>query len=228
MYKGRTVSLVIPCYNEAEGLACMLPAVPSWVDEVVVADNASTDQSAEVARRCGALVVPEPRRGYGYAIQAGLDRARGDILVVLDGDNSYPVQEIESLLEYMESQGKDLVSGCRYPLSRRDAQPALNVVSNFIISWCIRLLFRLELRDSQSGMIAFRKEALLKIGVRHRGMGFSQEIKIRAAAEAGLACGERHILYLPRKGEVKFRKFRDGISNLWELFSLWIRMERPR
>lgn len=211
----------MPCYNEESGLEKILRNKPAFIDEIIVVDNASTDKTAEVARRYGVVVIHEKNRGYGYAYQAGLPAASGDIVVTLDGDYSYPVSEIERLLTYMRINNLDFVVGCRYPLIDRSAQPVINKAANYAISWFIRVFFGINLIDSQSGMMAFRKDILDKLEAENTGMGFSQELKIRAFLLRGIKCGEAHISYLPRVGISKFQRMKNSMHNLYSVFSLW-------
>lgn len=102
MFTNKKISLVIPCYNEEEGIKKMLAGIPFFVDEVIIVDNGSIDNTAVVAKEHRAMVIYEKNRGYGYACQTGLAKSTGDIVVLLDGDNSYPLSEVESLLLYLE------------------------------------------------------------------------------------------------------------------------------
>lgn len=221
MYRGMTVSVVLPCHNEAQGLRALGPAIPPYVDQLIVVDNHSTDDTANVAARLGAMVVRESRSGYGAAIQAGLAAATGDAIAILDGDNSYPIEDVQPLLDLLLDGPHDVVSGCRYPLTRPDAQPRLNVLCNALMSWLTRRLFGIRLRDSQSGLMVLTRRAAAQLPVRNPGMGFSQELKIRAWMMPGLRCGERHITYRPREGVVKFRKLYDSARNVADLLWLW-------
>src|SRR5712691_9068546 len=99
MYKNFRITVVIPCLNEEEGIQKVLEALPPLVDEVIVVDNNSTDRTAEVARKRGALVVKESCRGYGRAYKKGFSQATGDIIITLDGDHSYPVDALSYLVE---------------------------------------------------------------------------------------------------------------------------------
>src|SRR5512147_1120240 len=99
MYKDRRITVVIPCLNEEKGIVEVLSRMPSFVDETIVVDNDSTDRTAELASRHGARVIHERVRGYGRAYKTGLMEARGDIVVTLDGDHSYPVDAISYLIE---------------------------------------------------------------------------------------------------------------------------------
>src|SRR5204863_9001921 len=112
------VSVVIPCLNEAETISeCVAQAravlEENRIDgEVLVVDNGSTDGSNELARTAGATVIEEPRRGYGSAYLAGLARARGDYIVMVDADLTYDFGEIPNFVRELEG-GAELVIGNR-------------------------------------------------------------------------------------------------------------------
>jgi glycosyltransferase involved in cell wall biosynthesis len=228
MYRSKTISVAMPCYNEEEGLEKILQSKPQFIDQVVVVDNNSFDNTVNVAKKYGATVVHETRKGYGYAYLAGLLKVTGDIIALLDGDDSYPIAEIERLLLHMENEHCDFVSGRRYPLVNKKVQPRINKFANHIVSWLIRLFFRIPVKDSQSGMMVFKRSLLDKIKIYNTGMGFSQEIKIRAFTRSDLRCGEVHISYRARAGKVKFKKLEDSLKNLYSLFYLWKELIYPK
>jgi hypothetical protein len=224
MRQQRRISLVIPCYNEEAGVALILQHKPDFIDEIIIVDNNSQDGTAAIAKKYGATVIHEIKQGYGWAYQAGLPQATGDIIVIMDGDDSYPVSEIEKLLSTMEEGGFDFVSGCRYPLVNKKSQCRLKRMANGFSSWLIRKLFGIKLTDSQSGMMAFKKDVLDKIKLCDGGMGFSQEIKIKSFLNQRIRCAEAHIPYAPRVGKVKFRTVRDSLKILGLIFRLWRQM----
>ncbi len=94
MYKGQSITVIIPCLNEEQGIERVLRAMPEFVDEVIVVDNNSTDRTVEVAASLGAKVIREDVRGYGRAYKRGFAAATGDLIVTLDGDQSYPVDAL--------------------------------------------------------------------------------------------------------------------------------------
>lgn len=198
----------------------MLQDKPSFIDEVIVIDNNSDDKTEDIAKRYGAAVVHEEKRGYGQAYQAGLPKARSDVIAMLDGDNSYPISEVERMLSYMERKKYDFVVGCRYPLINKNAQPVIKRMANYFISWLIRVLFRIKLIDAESGMMVFKKSILNKVKPQNRGMGFSREIKINAYLTPNINCGEFHISYLPRIGKSKFKKIIDSMQALYSVLFL--------
>lgn len=222
MYGNKKVSCVVPCYNEEAGLDITFQNKPAFIDEVIVVDNGSTDKTSDIAHKYAAVIIHEKKKGYGCAYQVGLPAATGDIIVILDGDGSYPLFEIKRMFLYMEANKLDFLVGCRYPLANKAAQPAINQAANYAISGLIRILFGLNLTDSQSGMMIFKKNILKGIMPKNTGMGFSQEIKIRAFLGFGIKCGEIHISYLPRVGTNKFRRMKDSLQNLYSILSLWM------
>src|SRR5439155_8649912 len=90
MYKSNTITVIIPCLNEEQGIERVLRRMPDFVDQVIVVDNDSTDRTSDVARSLGAEVIREPVRGYGRSYKKGFSNARGDVIVTLDGGHSYP------------------------------------------------------------------------------------------------------------------------------------------
>ncbi len=218
MYNHKKVTLVIPCYNEARGIEEMFQNKPSFIDEVIVVDNNSDDNTADVAKQYGASVLFLKKRGYGLACREGLLRAKGDIIIMMDGDNSYPLSEAEKFLIHIETKGCDFLSGARFPLTDTKAMPLVKILSNSFISCLIRRFFGINLIDSQSGMLIFKSCLLKEILPSNPDMAFSQAIKLKAWLNPSIQCGELHIGYYVRKGgRSKFRPLRDGMSVLCDI-----------
>ena len=220
MYRGKTISVVIPCYNEEEGLKGVIPSIPESVDEIVVVDNNSTDETAEVARGLGARVVFEGRQGYGAAYKAGLPTVTGEITVTMDGDGTYPVEQIEECIDYLLDNDLDFVSACRFPLRDPQAMNLSNKIGNSVLTIATLLLFMRAIKDSQSGMWIYRSAIYPRLAPKSDGMPLSEEIKIAAIRDPGITFGEYHVNYHPRIGEVKLQKWRDGMLNLLYLLKL--------
>ena len=208
-----TIGVVIPCYNEQEGVREVIGRMPPDVDEIVVVDNNCTDRTAEVAASLGARVVPERTPGYGAAYKAGLRAVRSDVVVTMDGDGTYPPEEIPRLVDVLTGRGLDFLSTSRFPLADRQAMGLTNRVGNGVLTIAAALLFGRALRDSQSGMWVFRRAALERLRLTSDGMPFSEEIKLEALLR-GLQFAEEHIPYGVRAGEVKLQRWRDGWRNL--------------
>ena len=219
MYRGLTVSVVIPCFNEERGIAAVLSSLPNFIDEVVVVDNNSTDETGRIAAEMGARVIFETKKGYGNAYQAGLPRARCDIVATTDGDGTYPTHSIGPIIDYLLDNNLDFVSASRFPLRNPKSMRFRNVLGNKILTYVTRVLWLRWIADSQSGMWVFRRELLDYIRPRNGGMPFSEEIKLETI-DKGFRFGEYHIDYSERIGETKLYAWRDGVDNLLYLFRL--------
>src|SRR4051812_49364777 len=213
------VSVVIPCLNEAASIErCVRRAAEvmggAAIDgEVVVADNGSTDGSAALARDAGARVVHEARRGYGSAYLAGFRAARGDYIVMLDADLTYPLEDTPRFVEQRDDGGQ-LVRGDGMDNIQPGAMPWLHrYVGNPILTGILNVFFRTGVKDAHCGMRALRSDALAKLDLRTTGMEFASEMVIRAAKER-LDIQQVPIEYHPRAGESKLSSFRDGWRHL--------------
>ena len=211
--------MVIPCLNEAASISrCVHRARDTlgglgWEGEVIVVDNASDDGSAEQARDAGALVVHEPRRGYGSAYLAGFAAARGDYIVMADADLTYDFADIPRFVSELDG-GADLVMGDRMGGIQPGAMPWLHrYVGNPVLTGVLNLFFRTGVHDAHCGMRAVRREVLPRLDLRTTGMEFASEMIIRAGKER-LAIAEIPIHYHPREGRSKLSSWRDGWRHL--------------
>lgn len=215
MYKGKSVSVVIPCHNEEEGIQVTLADMPPLVDEVVVVDNNCSDNTAAVARALGARVVTETRKGYGAAYKAGMNAATGDIIVTMDGDATYPRSFIPVLLEIMLEEDWDFITCDRTGHREKGAGTFVRILGNSVLNWTMTVLFLVRLRDSQSGMWVFKRAILPRLAIVSDGMAFSEELKIEAFTKRDLRCTELPIYYRARVGESKLNVWKDGFYNLF-------------
>jgi len=213
------VSVVIPCLNEAENIEHCVLAARAALDrmdvtgEVVVADNDSEDNSAALARRAGARVVVERRRGYGSAYLAGFAASRGKYIVMADADLTYDFEEIPHFVDELE-RGAELVMGDRMDNIQPGAMPWLHrYIGNPLLSGLLNLFFRTGVSDAHCGMRALRSDVLPRLDLRTTGMEFASEMVIRASKE-DLRIAEFPIEYHPRGGESKLSSFRDGWRHL--------------
>jgi hypothetical protein len=214
MYKGQSITVIIPCLNEEQGIRRVLEAMPDFVDEVIVVDNNSTDRTRDVATSLGAKVIGEKLRGYGRAYKRGFSNATGDLIVTLDGDHSYPVDAISYLLEAFLHLNVDFLNASRFPVRDGNAMSFKHKIGNLILSLVMSVLYLRWVRDSQSGMWVFRRSILASMKLEADGMAFSEEIKIEALKSSKITFGEISILYTSRLGEMKLNPWRDGIQNL--------------
>lgn len=174
------ISLIIPALNEAESLGFLLNEVPlGLVHQVIVVNNGSTDNTAEVAQAAGAVVIHEPRRGYGFACAAGTAAAEGDVLVFLDGDGSFAPGELIHLLTPLAQGQADLALGSRM---RRNSvvMPFHQRFGNLLFAWLLRQRFGLRLTDL-GPYRAVRRELLLKLNMQEHTYGWPLEMIIKTA-----------------------------------------------
>src|SRR5438309_8276567 len=134
MYRGNRISVVIPCHNEEEGIRAVLAQMPALVDEVLVVDNASTDRTAAVARELGARVGFEGRKGYGRAYKTGFAAARGDVIVTMDGDGTYPPDSVPLLLHVLLEERVDFISARRWRSRSGESKSPIRLLGNAILS----------------------------------------------------------------------------------------------
>ena len=214
MHRGLSISVVIPCYNEEDGVQVVIKSLPDCVDEVVVVDNNCTDRTAEVAKSLGAKIIFEGKKGYGAAYKAGLPAATGDVIVTLDGDGTYPSEQILELVDLLEGKRLDFISACRFPLTNPNAMRLTNKIGNLLLTAAMLVVYRTPIKDSQSGMWVFRKSILSKLQLTSDGMALSEEIKIEAIRCKDVAFAEYPVNYHQRVGDVKLAKWRDGFRNL--------------
>jgi glycosyltransferase involved in cell wall biosynthesis len=213
------VSVVIPCLNEAASIErCVVSAREAierqgWRGEVIVADNGSEDGSADLAKNAGALVVHEPRRGYGSAYLAGLAAAGGDYIVMADADLTYDFGDIPRFVDELDN-GADLVIGNRMQGIQPGAMPWLHrYIGNPVLSGILNLFFRTGVGDAHCGMRAVRRDMLSELDLRTTGMEFASEMVVRAGKKR-LRIAELGIEYHPREGASKLSSFRDGWRHL--------------
>src|SRR6478609_4062262 len=217
MYKGQSITVIIPCLNEEQGIEKVLRAMPEFVDEVIVVDNASTDRTSDVAASLGAKVIREDVRGYGRAYKRGFAVATSDTIITLDGDHSYPVDALSYLLEAFLHLDVDFLNASRFPVRDKAAMSFKHHFGNLVLSIAMSMLFFRWVRDSQSGMWVLRRAILKAMTLESDGMAFSEEIKIEALRHSGIRFGEISIQYSSRLGEKKLNPWRDGFQNLWFL-----------
>ncbi|MCI4325891.1 MAG: glycosyltransferase family 2 protein [Thermoplasmata archaeon] len=239
-------TLVVPTLNEggsighvidtflaaaAEANPKLFPKDPiDW--DVIVVDGASTDGTAEIARKAGAQVISEARPGYGRAYRTGLAAAKGDFVATADGDSTYPVEEIPRLVRQLLDERLDFITCDRLTRLDTNAMTREHRVGNWVLNFALRILFHQALKptggalaDSQSGMWVFRRSVLERVVLTQDGMPFSEELKIEVLL-LGLRFLETPIVYRERWGAPKLSSWRDGRRNLAFLFRRRLAMGR--
>ncbi len=202
------VVAVIPAWNEEGNIGRVVADIPRELCSlVVVVDNASTDRTAEVATQVGALVVRQPRRGYGYACAAGVAKAYqlgADVIVFLDGDYSDYPDEMPLVLSPILREEADLVIGSRnLGGMERGALPMHAVFGNRLISIIMRLRFGVQISDL-GPFHAIRADLLRQLRLREMTYGWTVEMIVKAAKR------ESRIVEVP----VRYRKRLSGQSKV--------------
>lgn len=229
------LSVVIPCLNEAETVGAVVRVARETLErhgisgEVVVADNGSEDGSTEVAAAAGARVVRVLERGYGAALMAGIEQARGRFILMADADQSYDLADLPRFLERLR-EGWDLAQGCRLPSGGGRVLPGAmpwlhRWIGNPALSALARRWFSVPMHDIYCGMRAFTREMYQRLELRCVGMEFATEMMIKAAMAGARMC-EVPITLHPdgrRSRRPHLKTFRDG----WRTVRLFL-VSSPR
>jgi len=194
-----TIDVVLPCLNEAGALPWLLTRMPAGY-RPIVADNGSTDGSAQIAADHGATVVNVPQRGFGAACHAGLLAASSEIVCVMDADGSFDPLDLEIVTGPVRDDSIDLMLGRRAPKTQ-GAWPAHARLGNMVLSAELRRRAGVPLHDL-GPMRAARREGLLALDLQDRRFGYPLEMVMRASA-AGWRIGEAPVPYYPRTGKSK-------------------------
>jgi len=217
----KLISIVIPALNEAKSIGYVIDSIPidklkemGYDVEVIVIDGGSTDSTVEIAKKRGAKVYVERRRGYGRAYKTGFIIAEGDIIVTGDADGQYPFQLVPYLIRVMEKYNLEFITTNRFYKHHPEAWSKPKLFGNKVLSLAFTLLFGPKVKDCQSGMWVIRRSFLRKVNFYSEGMEFSVEIKALALKEAGERFLEVPIYYNKRlSSSTKLRIFRDFIRN---------------
>jgi glycosyltransferase involved in cell wall biosynthesis len=207
MNPAKNIKVIIPAYNEEQSIGLVLKDIPAGlVQEVIVVNNNSTDNTVKAAEQAGATVLTETQRGYGKACLTGLDYVRQqggcDIVVFIDGDYSDHPDEMYKVLDPILNNRTDMVIGCRTK-DKRDAgsMTPQQVFGNWLAVFLIRLLFRHRFADL-GPFRAITWEALEKINMQDTNYGWTVEMQVKAV-KLKLRCADVPVSYRRRIGVSK-------------------------
>jgi glycosyltransferase involved in cell wall biosynthesis len=216
------LTILMPCLNEARTVEACVRAARSYLEksgqhgEVLVADNGSTDGSAQLAAAAGARVVHVPTRGYGAALMAGIDAAQAPYIIMGDADCSYDFSNLDAFVQRLRA-GADLVMGNRFKGGiAPGAMPFLHrYLGNPVLSFVGRLFFRSSIGDFHCGLRGFSRDAIKRLGLITPGMEFASELVAKAAL-GGLRIEEVPTTLRPdgRGRPSHLRTWRDGWRHL--------------
>ena len=203
-------TVVLPAYNEERGLSALLPSLLELSRdrfEVVVVDDGSTDATASLAEAFGCRVVRHAANaGKGVAVRTGLMAARGEKVIVMDADDTYPVDAVVEIINRLDDC--EMVVGTR-TLGRKNI-PLLNRFGNALLTSAIRLASGSRWTDPLTGLYGLRRSALERLDLRSTGFSLEAEIAIKSVG-LGLRVVDHPIAYRARAGASKLHPVRDGI-----------------
>lgn len=208
-------SVVIAAYNEGANIGSVVQGVQAILGpdvEVVVVDDGSTDDTYGAAQAVGARVLRQrPNQGKGRAIKYGLQEARGEVVVFIDGDGQDDPREIPLLLAEME-KGADLVNGSRFlGVLKEGAISTPNYYGNLVMSKLINMLFRVHITDSQAGFRSFRADKLRGLRIDAKEYEIETEMLIKAIKN-GFRIVEVPVTRDRRAaGQTSFKRVRNGL-----------------
>ncbi len=216
------LTILMPCLNEAETLAVCIGKARGFLErtgiagEVLIADNGSTDGSQDIATGAGARVVAVPTKGYGAALSAGIESARGRFVIMGDADDSYDFANLDAFVAALRA-GSQLVMGNRF---RGGIAPGAmpwhhKYIGNPVLSFLGKLFFRTKASDFHCGLRGFDRAAIFGLNLRTSGMEFASEMLVKATL-GGLKVAEVPTT-LKKDGRSRpphLRSFRDGWRHL--------------
>ncbi|MCI4361378.1 MAG: glycosyltransferase family 2 protein [Thermoplasmata archaeon] len=242
-------TLLVPTLNESASIGHVLKSFRAAAQEanttlfardpldweILVIDGASTDGTGAIAEAEGARVIVEPRPGYGRAYRTGFAAAQGEVIATLDGDATYPAEEVPRFVRMLGDEDLDFITCNRFAHLDRKAMTTEHRIGNWLLNTFVAIFYahylraagRVVLKDSQSGMWIFRRSVLAQVHLTQDGMPLSEELKLEVILN-GLRFREVPIRYAERWGAPKLSSWRDGRKNLTFLFTKRLAVARGR
>jgi len=212
--KVEMVSVVIPTLNEAGNIREALETLDrelAYPKEIIVVDGNSTDGTIEIVKDTNCKLIIEPRRGYGVALRTGMKAAKGDVVIMVDGDGTYEVKHVNRLLQRLVETDAEMCLATRM-YDPDKAMGLMNFVGNKIITFCFNMLYKQNLSDTQSGFRAISHSAIEKLDFKETDMAFATEM-LAKFAKKGFRMVEVPSSYKIRKyGKTKLKPFSSGIE----------------
>ena len=211
------VAFVIPTLNEAPSIGVVIASIPmaelaesGYEAAVYVVDGRSVDHTREIAADKGAQVLLEERKGKGIALQTAFKAIEADYIIIVDGDNTYPISVAPEMLRLLQTF--DVVIGSRLKgVTEPGAMTTRNAVGNTLLTLLARSLFRIHVTDVCTGLWGYRGDAIRRLELEARGF----EIEVDMFSECArhrLRMVELPIRYRARVDQAKLASFRDGVK----------------
>ncbi|MBQ7200880.1 MAG: glycosyltransferase family 2 protein [Eubacterium sp.] len=215
------LSVVMPCLNEEKTVGNCIREAQKYIKdngisgEIIVVDNKSDDASAKVAKRSGARVLIQKRRGYGIAIRTGIRAAKGKVIIICDCDMTYDIYHLDDIYIPLKTGEYEVMIGDRLKNTDKGAMPLSHKIGGYMLSLLGRLRYHVDVRDFHCGLRGITKEAVSRLEFRTEGMEFATEM-IAEAAAADLLIGQTEVVLrrCPYDREPKLRTVRDGFRHL--------------
>jgi dolichol-phosphate hexosyltransferase len=212
-----TVAIVIPTLNEEHSIGKVLDSVPvvtllqnGLKTTVYVIDGRSNDNTREVAFEKGAQVILEEGKGKGSAIQTAFKSVKADYTIMVDGDNTYPIEMAPEMIRLLKTN--DVVIGSRLKGTiEPGAMTKLNVAGNVLLSLLARVLFGAHISDVCTGFWAYRSDAIGRLELAARGFDIEADM-FTECVRKGLRIAEIPINYRRREDRPKLSSLRDGVT----------------
>jgi len=230
------ISIILPTLNEEQGIGQTIDDIQmdyfkkkGWEIEIVIVDGNSSDKTRAIAEKKGAKSIIEKRKGYGRAYKTGMSKLTGDIIVTGDADATYPFDHIHTYIQQLIDEDLDFITTDRFAQLHHGSMSVKHYFGNMILAYTLKILFFVNIRDSQSGMWIFKKGSLKHIQpleLFNDGMPFSEEIKIEMFTNKHIKAKEIPSLLRERAGDVKIQSFTDGWKNLKFLFKKRISFQK--
>jgi glycosyltransferase involved in cell wall biosynthesis len=215
MYKNKKISVCLPARNEAGHLLDVISAIPAIVDEIIVISNCSTDDTVKIAKRAGCKVYVDDRTisgiGYGYAHITGIQRATGDIVVGIDADGTYPIEQLTQIIDFMLTNTADFVA-CARKLDTKAMEWKV-IMGNWLLTKEASLLYRYNFSDILTGMWLMKRSIAPQLQLSEGGWNLSPQIKINAVRHPSIKYCEYKILLHARYGKSHQKYIKTGISH---------------
>ena len=220
------LTILIPALNEERTIGIVVKKANTFLQEnnvdgeVLVIDNGSNDRTKEIALQNGARVENENKKGYGNAIIYGIEKARGQYIIMGDADNSYNFLEINDIYALLLN-GRDLVIGNRYYNMEKDAMKFLHkYLGTPLLNFLINLKYKSNIKDVNCGFRGFRKDKIQELNLASEGMELASEMIIKAI-KSKQDIGQVNINFYKdsREGKGHLKSIRDGIRHLKVIFT---------
>jgi len=228
------LTLIVPTYNESLVIESSLRSITSFLDgrkhqyEIIICDDGSTDDTAAKVSNLkikGLELLSLPHRGKGYAVKAGMRKARGEFVVFMDADLSTPIDELDKLLEELQ-QGAEIVIGSRRVegLPSEHRQPVLRHIAGNIYARIVRTLFLPRVKDPQCGFKGFRHSAAIRLAELGKVDGFAFDTELLLMArKLNITVKEIPVAWQD-SGNSSVSLLRDGFKMFAELTAIYFRI----